>query len=151
MTLGCGAAGGNITSDNISPLHLINLKRVAYGVREVSAAPPGRANAAIPSTPGKRATIEQVVDQWLGFRASPSLPAAAAAAPVAPQLASFKELEPAKPKAEKKEPKPVGFVCEDDVRTAIQANAKIVVGKKTIITPSARDLGEINDVFVPAD
>jgi acetaldehyde dehydrogenase (acetylating) len=25
MTLGCGAAGGNITSDNISPLHLSNL------------------------------------------------------------------------------------------------------------------------------
>ena len=35
MTLGCGAFGGNITSDNISPLHLINLKRVAFGVREV--------------------------------------------------------------------------------------------------------------------
>ena len=40
MTLGCGAAGNNITSDNISPLHLINLKRVAYGVREVAAPPP---------------------------------------------------------------------------------------------------------------
>jgi acetaldehyde dehydrogenase (acetylating) len=39
MTLGCGAQGNNITSDNISPLHLINLKRVAYGVREVTAAP----------------------------------------------------------------------------------------------------------------
>ncbi len=33
MTLGCGAQGNNITSDNISPLHLINLKRVAYGVQ----------------------------------------------------------------------------------------------------------------------
>ena len=31
MTLGCGSLGGNITSDNISPLHLINIKRVAYG------------------------------------------------------------------------------------------------------------------------
>ena len=40
MTLGCGAAGGNITSDNISPLHLINLKRVAYGVRDVAAPAP---------------------------------------------------------------------------------------------------------------
>jgi acetaldehyde dehydrogenase (acetylating) len=36
MTLGCGAQGNNITSDNISPLHLINLKRVAYGVRDVA-------------------------------------------------------------------------------------------------------------------
>ena len=36
MTLGCGAAGGNITSDNISPLHLINLRRIAYEVRPVN-------------------------------------------------------------------------------------------------------------------
>ena len=85
----------------------------------------------------KRATIEQVVDQWLGSRA-----------PVAPPLSSFQELEPPKPKEEKVEIKPTGFVCEDDVRTAILANSKIVVGKKTIITPSAKDLGEANDVFV---
>jgi acetaldehyde dehydrogenase (acetylating) len=30
MTLGCGGYGGNITSDNISPRHLLNIKRVAY-------------------------------------------------------------------------------------------------------------------------
>src|SRR6266571_2747663 len=54
MTLGCGAAGGNITSDNISPLHLINLKRVAYGVREL-AAPAAAA--------GGRRAIEELVDQ----------------------------------------------------------------------------------------
>ncbi len=30
MTLGCGGFGGNITSDNISPLHLLNIKRLAY-------------------------------------------------------------------------------------------------------------------------
>jgi acetaldehyde dehydrogenase (acetylating) len=135
MTLGCGAAGGNITSDNISPLHLINLKRVAYGVRDVAATP-------LSTTP-KRAVIEQVVDQWLGARS-----VGAAQAPTAPPLASFKELEPSKPKAEKKEPTPAGFVCEDDVRSAIQGNSKITVGKKTIITPSARELGEANDVFV---
>jgi hypothetical protein len=29
MSLGCGAHAGNITSDNITPLHLINIKRVA--------------------------------------------------------------------------------------------------------------------------
>src|SRR5687767_5870918 len=33
MTLGCGGVGGNSTSDNISPRHLLNLKRVAYGIR----------------------------------------------------------------------------------------------------------------------
>lgn len=30
MTLGCGTMGGNITTDNIGPRHLINVKRVAY-------------------------------------------------------------------------------------------------------------------------
>ena len=44
MTLGCGGFGGNITSDNISPRHLLNIKRLAYGIREVpateSAGPP---------------------------------------------------------------------------------------------------------------
>jgi acetaldehyde dehydrogenase (acetylating) len=29
MSLGCGALAGNVTSDNITPLHLINVKRVA--------------------------------------------------------------------------------------------------------------------------
>jgi acetaldehyde dehydrogenase (acetylating) len=30
MSLGCGTPGGNITSDNISPMHLVNIKRLAY-------------------------------------------------------------------------------------------------------------------------
>jgi acetaldehyde dehydrogenase (acetylating) len=33
MTLGCGAMAGNSTSDNVGPLHLINVKRLAYTVR----------------------------------------------------------------------------------------------------------------------
>ena len=36
MTLGCGGWGGNITSDNISPRHLLNIKRLAY---EITPAP----------------------------------------------------------------------------------------------------------------
>lgn len=35
MTLGCGSFGGNITSDNIGPQHLLNTKRVAFGIREM--------------------------------------------------------------------------------------------------------------------
>ena len=35
LTLGCGAVGGGSTSDNISPLNLINIKKAAYGVREI--------------------------------------------------------------------------------------------------------------------
>ena len=37
MTLGCGGYGGNITSDNISPKHLLNIKRLAYEVRPANA------------------------------------------------------------------------------------------------------------------
>ena len=36
LTLGCGSVGKSSTSDNITPLNLINLRRVAYGVRELA-------------------------------------------------------------------------------------------------------------------
>lgn len=32
LTLGCGTWGGSITSDNVGPMHLVNKKRVAYGM-----------------------------------------------------------------------------------------------------------------------
>ncbi|EZP78631.1 acetaldehyde dehydrogenase [Parageobacillus genomosp. 1] len=35
LTLGCGSFGNNITSDNIEPQHLLNIKRLAYGIREM--------------------------------------------------------------------------------------------------------------------
>jgi acetaldehyde dehydrogenase (acetylating) len=34
LTLGCGAVGGSSSSNNISPLDLINIRRVAYGTEE---------------------------------------------------------------------------------------------------------------------
>lgn len=35
LTLGCGAVGGGITSDNISPMNLINIRKVGYEVRQL--------------------------------------------------------------------------------------------------------------------
>ena len=35
LTLGCGAVGGSATSDNVTPLNLINIRRVAYGLCEL--------------------------------------------------------------------------------------------------------------------
>lgn len=35
LTLGCGTVGGSSTSDNIGPQHLFNLRRVAYGTKEL--------------------------------------------------------------------------------------------------------------------
>lgn len=35
LTLGCGAVGGSATSDNVTPRNLINIRRVAFGCREL--------------------------------------------------------------------------------------------------------------------
>ena len=35
LTLGCGAVGGSATSDNVGPQHLINIRRVAFGKKEL--------------------------------------------------------------------------------------------------------------------
>ena len=52
MTLGPGTVGGSITSDNISPLHLINIKRVAFETNPVSAGHVGTDVADKPRTTG---------------------------------------------------------------------------------------------------
>ena len=33
LTLGCGAVGGSATSENVGPMHLLNLRYVAYGLK----------------------------------------------------------------------------------------------------------------------
>ncbi len=35
LTLGCGTWGGSSLSENLSPLHLINMKKLAYGTKDV--------------------------------------------------------------------------------------------------------------------
>ena len=44
LTLGCGAVGHNSTSDNVGPLNLINIRRVAYGLRELEDLRPSAAS-----------------------------------------------------------------------------------------------------------
>ena len=39
LTLGCGAVGGSSSSNNISPLDLINIRRVAWGQKEAGQTP----------------------------------------------------------------------------------------------------------------
>ena len=46
LTLGCGSVGGSSTSDNITPMNLINIRRVAWGVRELEELRDGSAPAA---------------------------------------------------------------------------------------------------------
>ncbi len=51
MTLGCGGYGGNITSDNITPRHLLNIKRLAYELTPVSSARPPASAPEAPALP----------------------------------------------------------------------------------------------------
>jgi hypothetical protein len=87
MTLGCGAVAGNITSDNIGPQHLINLKRLAYVVREPEQAfeMPLRMDAAPTAGAGEaaaaldRPAVVAAVERYLaarGIGARPKSPAA---------------------------------------------------------------------------
>src|SRR5579871_4275144 len=64
MTLGCGAPAGNSTSDNVGPLHLINIKRLAYVVRKPEEAfeMPLDYNAATYPTAGASSVGEIAID-----------------------------------------------------------------------------------------
>src|SRR2546427_1685691 len=53
MTLGCGSWGGNVTSDNVSPLHLMDIKRVAFETRAVASKRPAVAGPTAALAPPK--------------------------------------------------------------------------------------------------
>ena len=61
LTLGCGAVGGSATSDNITPMNLINIRRVAWGVRELEELR-GK-NPAPPRTAAGGSTLAQAREQ----------------------------------------------------------------------------------------
>jgi len=149
LTLGCGGWGGNITSDNITPRHLLNIKRLAYEVRpagqrtnpSVSAVSPPPSRPEWPAHPRPQIAGQILTARIDTFLASRGLRPSAAAAPIAPAPANENP-----PTADT----PEEFICEDDVRTAIRAGRRLVLGEKTLVTPAARDLGESENVFVQA-
>jgi acetaldehyde dehydrogenase (acetylating) len=140
MTLGCGGFGGNITSDNISPRHLLNIKRLAYETVPVvsrwdrpgagaPAATPAVASAAVPRHGIAADALSRRIDQFLNAR-------------------GFKAGDPVRPNPKPQAPaKPLDFVSEEDVRLAIRAGQKLVVAERAIITPAARELGDEHRVF----
>ena len=100
MTLGCGGFGGNITSDNISPRHLLNIKRLAYELRPATAASTAVAAPAAmrpaESSGISSAALGARIDQYLKARGfSPARPTAPAPPPAATQPASVQLIEPA--------------------------------------------------------
>jgi acetaldehyde dehydrogenase (acetylating) len=150
MTLGCGGPGGNITSDNISPKHLLNLKRLAYELRPaVSTA----VRATVSKSPSPLPRVP-------GAPASATITAQALASKIDSFLASRGYKPPdgegmPQPRSESTEKSaradnPAEFICEDDVRAAVRSGRKLLVGERTIITPAARDLGESEKVFQQA-
>lgn len=159
MTLGCGARGGNITSDNIGPQHLMNIKRIAWGK---TSQPAARAAAAAPAiavpspapacacqhaakTPAAASSLEQMIERVLAERGI--RPAAAAPAPAAAPALPPPPMAPFVPPPLPPKPTPVPFVCEADVRDALAQGRKIPIGPKTLVTPAARDLGRERDAF----
>jgi acetaldehyde dehydrogenase (acetylating) len=148
MTLGCGGFGGNITSDNISPKHLLNIKRIAYetkpftAVRSGGSGGSGRSGVepALPQAPAKP-TAEPIAAESLTKRIDAFLASRGVTKP------SAQSNPPASPARPDRPDQPAQFVCEDDVRNAVKRGEKILVGEKTIITPAARDTGEAAKVF----
>jgi acetaldehyde dehydrogenase (acetylating) len=141
MTLGCGGFGGNITSDNISPKHLLNIKRIAYELRPATAQVPRVPKGLVPNLPvlPKAPAMPQPdaisadaltrrIDQFLATRGLAPTAPGAPAAPVAPEK----------------------FVCEEDVRLAVRDGRKLLIGDRTIVTPAARDAGDAAKVFIYA-
>lgn len=61
MTLGCGSWGGNVTSDNVSPLHLMDIKRVAFETRPVKSARPAvsSSTSAAPARPAQQSVPQR--------------------------------------------------------------------------------------------
>jgi len=148
MTLGCGGYGGNITSDNISPRHLLNIKRLAYEISPAAnrferGARTSTSN--LPAVPARHAepvgvradVLMQKIDQFLGARGFKSGTSETGQAPAAKPVND-------------PPPTPLDFVCEEDVRLAIKAGRKLVVSERAIVTPAARDLGEQHRIFTVA-
>src|SRR5688500_14424716 len=144
MTLGCGGWGGNITSDNISPRHLLNIKRLAYEttpavVRKELAAVSGAAGAPLPKAtaapPPRGIAAEPLarrIDQFLasrGYTPPPAVPPPAVAAATQPLSSSRQpDSAPSVPTPAAAVEKAAEFVCEEDVRQAIRQGRKIVIG-----------------------
>lgn len=156
MTLGCGAVAGNSTGDNITPMHLLNVKRLAWGIRPWSGV--DLVAAAPQAAPVSRSRVSAAVDRYLNGKgiAAPAPRSGVVADVVDKFLESKGIINTCEPCASAKpSPMPVNasmpspaitlvdFVCEADVRQAVRESRKIYISPKTIVTPSARELANM--------
>jgi acetaldehyde dehydrogenase (acetylating) len=166
MTLGCGSWGGNVTSDNVSPIHLMDIKRVAFETKPVnqpsaiSRQPLERKQNKVDSGQQtiKRREIAAIVDRFLSSKLKENpeevqteeianRKSQIANEPKSPVKTIIHELKPQTPATNGAKAKTVDFVSEDDVKRAVESGEKIYITAKTILTPSARDLGEEKEIF----
>lgn len=159
MTLGCGSWGGNVTSDNVSPHHLMDIKRVAFETKPVSNVKETHTISLKPKryqTPNsnpqnkniKREDIASIVDKFLQKKLADKPNVENTATDIEKQKPQTIIHQVAKAeKIDESKPVPVDFVSEDDVRDALKQGKKIYITKKTIITPSAKDLGLEKEIF----
>lgn len=61
FTLGSGSAGNGMTADNVSPLNLIYIRKVGYGVRNGAQALKQLVGSAVGEKPAEAVTLEQMV------------------------------------------------------------------------------------------
>ena len=152
MTLGCGGHGGNITSDNISPRHLINVKRLAYETRPLRLleAPTSKTVQATPTSGLTAQHVSTRVDEFLkhrGFQRSAKHSADDTDTAQSNALGPLTSHKFSKSSDKQLESRPAEFVSEDDVRRALSKSQGIVINDRTIITPAAQDLANEHDVF----
>jgi acetaldehyde dehydrogenase (acetylating) len=166
MTLGCGSWGGNVTSDNVSPIHLMDVKRVAFETKPVSSQQSAVSSQSRmtnyqsqredqrPKTKDqrpKREEIAAIVDKFLSSKLNESSKIEdpktedRKTETDSPVKTIIHELRPQTSNGAK--PQAVDFVSETDVRVAIEKGEKIYITAKTILTPAARDLGEEKEIF----
>src|SRR3989442_2490612 len=135
MTLGCGSWGGNVTSDNISPRHLVDIKRIAFETRPINqAVAPAVRLAAQPAATIGRAEIAALVDRFLAERQVQQPEKQVSAQSSNPPPAASFDRPQQQPLAQPASPAPSNgasngrvydFVCEDDVKRAIASREKI--------------------------
>ncbi len=135
MTLGCGALGNNITSDNITPLHLIDRKRVCYEARPVG----GGKLVPLPPLVKLGDELDDAAKRFVAQRMG--------SAPAPNQSQRRMGANPAATPARQENQKALDFVSESDVRQALKEGRKVRIHSKTLLTPSARELGEEHQIF----
>ncbi len=121
MTLGCGTLGNNITSENITARHMINVKKVAFETNPVNKGRFSSSDFYFKDVKPEKDVIETILESKLG------------------------EIE--KSGGERFEDKVYDFVCEDDVKKALRENRKILINDRTMITPLALDEGKKHNIF----